>query len=397
MPHRIMPFWGGWEIRTFELFREFQVGSNVFRSGMKPDEYPFYAYAPVVDGVAQFENARFYIDKDGNLKATNAEIEGKIVTGAGSEIDGAYIKNLTVTSAKIANGAITTAKIANLAVTDAKIKDVSADKLTAGTIDASIIDVINIKADNITTGTLTGRTIQTDTPGKFRLVMKSGAEETWPNSLEMVSAANAHIGGILFEPTGDIELVGESFYINADPITVEGHLQVPISNTYDIGEPNYRWRHLYLSGNIYIDGLVDGVDVSAFKSSFDTHKSTHYSSGGDLYVPTNIRNVHWLYFDQSFGRILWGPDTIFDFEAAEIEVYKNLKPIGTDKSLGYSDAKWSDLWVVNLHTGDIDLGNNFKIKEEGDDKIAFYNPKGDKVMVLDKKGNLYLKGQVKQL
>lgn len=48
------------------------------------------------------------------------------------------LANLAVTTDKIANLAITNAKIANLAVTNAKIQSMSADKITAGTIEALI-------------------------------------------------------------------------------------------------------------------------------------------------------------------------------------------------------------------------------------------------------------------
>ncbi len=305
MPHRIMPFWGGWEIRTFELFREFQVGSNVFRSGMKPDEYPFYAYAPVVDGVAQFENARFYIDKDGNLKATNAEIEGKIVTGAGSEIDGVYIKDASIT--------------------DAKIVSLSANKLTAGTIDASIIDVININAENIKTGTLTGIDIQgvniigsiitggifqTSTSGR-RVVI-----DDTDNAIKFYDE-NGNYAGYLSGITGairsDKDIVSEQrlalglgyalrwggvnvmsvFSANTAELRIYKHLVPYVQPNLTLGTPSNRWHEIYghncfltgnldVDGNIIVDGTVDGVDISAFKGSFDTHKSTHYSSGGDL-------------------------------------------------------------------------------------------------------------------
>lgn len=51
--------------------------------------------------------------------------------------------------------------IANGAITNAMINDVSANKLTAGTIDASNITVTNLNASNITTGTINGQRIGT--------------------------------------------------------------------------------------------------------------------------------------------------------------------------------------------------------------------------------------------
>lgn len=67
-----------------------------------------------------------------------------------------HYQALSVTQAKIANLAVTTAKIANLAVTDAKIESLTADKLTAGTITATI-EVIG--------PTITGGIIRTNAGG----------------------------------------------------------------------------------------------------------------------------------------------------------------------------------------------------------------------------------------
>ena len=62
----------------------------------------------------------------------------------------------------IANQAIGSAYIKDLAVTDAKIQTLTADKITAGTIDADVIDVINLDADNITAGTIDGTVINVE-------------------------------------------------------------------------------------------------------------------------------------------------------------------------------------------------------------------------------------------
>jgi len=73
-----------------------------------------------------------------------------ILNHATNAFDGAWIKNLTIASAKIADGAIGTAKIADLAVTLAKIADgaVSAAKIATGAVGtAQLADggVTNVK------------------------------------------------------------------------------------------------------------------------------------------------------------------------------------------------------------------------------------------------------------
>ena len=52
------------------------------------------------------------------------------------------------------NGDFSGNSLENDTVTDKKIKSLTADKITAGTIDAKLINVINLKAENITTGFL---------------------------------------------------------------------------------------------------------------------------------------------------------------------------------------------------------------------------------------------------
>lgn len=58
--------------------------------------------------------------------------------------------------ANIQQGWITSVMIGDAQITNAKIKDMSADKITAGVIDASEVSIINLDAASITTGTITG-------------------------------------------------------------------------------------------------------------------------------------------------------------------------------------------------------------------------------------------------
>ena len=119
---KYFPALGNWNLSPKELFFDSVVSGQKYRTGMRPKDYPFYAFAPVVNGVVQYNSARFFVDKDGNLVATNAQITGKIIAGANSEIDWSYIKNVLVQ--------------------DAQIQSLSANKITAGT---GIINALDIK------------------------------------------------------------------------------------------------------------------------------------------------------------------------------------------------------------------------------------------------------------
>ncbi|HAL73539.1 MAG TPA: hypothetical protein DCM45_00430 [Clostridiales bacterium] len=93
----------------------------------------------------------------------------KLVTGTITAESG-VIADLAITTAKIAVGAITTAlietgavetaQIADGSITDAKIVGMTANKITAGTIDAANINVINLNADSLTVGTINGQRIE---------------------------------------------------------------------------------------------------------------------------------------------------------------------------------------------------------------------------------------------
>ena len=90
--------------------------------------------------------------KSGSITAN--EIESGTITAE-------QIKSGTITadSGIIAESAIGTTQIADGSITDAKIVGLTANKITAGTINAADVNIINLKADNITTGTINGKVI----------------------------------------------------------------------------------------------------------------------------------------------------------------------------------------------------------------------------------------------
>ena len=89
-----------------------------------------------------------------NLKADVAEIDTALIGKA--DIDLANIKNGCITTAMIGTGVIGTTQIADGSITDAKIVGLTANKITAGRLDAAQIEVVNLNAANITVGTING-------------------------------------------------------------------------------------------------------------------------------------------------------------------------------------------------------------------------------------------------
>lgn len=120
-------------------------------------------------GTATIADASITTAKIADAAITSAKIQDATITGAdiaSATITNANIANATITGANIANATITnanlgsaivqTGNIANLAVTNSLLATgISADKITVGTLDGSLITVKNLVADNIVTGTLT--------------------------------------------------------------------------------------------------------------------------------------------------------------------------------------------------------------------------------------------------
>lgn len=88
------------------------------------------------------ENLSAKVADLGYLSADSAEISY-------AKIDFSNVGTQVVSSSMIIDGAVTNEKVANL----------SANKITSGTIDASKITVTNLNADNITVGTINGKRI----------------------------------------------------------------------------------------------------------------------------------------------------------------------------------------------------------------------------------------------
>lgn len=94
-----------------------------------------------------------------SLKAANAEIIKLKANSLTADI--ADLKYAQIDFANVKGQVVTTSLIKDGAVTNEKVQSLSANKLTAGTIDASKIIVTNLNADNITVGTINGKRIGT--------------------------------------------------------------------------------------------------------------------------------------------------------------------------------------------------------------------------------------------
>lgn len=112
-------------------------------------------------GHANFENAPFSVDMQGNLIATKADVKGDInctslaINGASilvdNKINGGYIAARTIDTDQLAANSITTSKIAADAVTAAKVAAgaIETEHLVAGAVTAVKINTTDLAAEKI--------------------------------------------------------------------------------------------------------------------------------------------------------------------------------------------------------------------------------------------------------
>ncbi len=161
--------------------------------------------------------------------ATNAITAGTIAAGAIVAGDG-VISNLAITNAMIANATITGAKIANATITNALINDLSADKLTAGTINASVITVSNLSASNIVSGTLNCSLITVTN-------LSASSITTGTMSASRISAGTMSIGSgsLLVSGSGGTVTLGASGDIDASSNLTVNNIFMRASQVLQVG------------------------------------------------------------------------------------------------------------------------------------------------------------------
>lgn len=185
----------------------------------------------------------------------------------------------------------------------------------------------------ITGGTIIGARVATGAEDTFRMEMRETGVDPNPDALvwmdtdnEVVAGLTCTVGGILSivaddnlslaagagdtivinnvlgptpTATHDLGAAGNKFrnlYLS-NQLSVYGNSFLRNTHptagaTYDLGQNASRWKDLYLSGDIAVTGSVDGVDVSVFATTYNTHlaASTHHSSTSNnlTITPTKV-------------------------------------------------------------------------------------------------------------
>lgn len=156
-------------------------------------------------------------------------------------------------------------------VTSAKILSLSADKLTAGTINAGTITVINLNASNLTTGTINGSRFGTNTIGSGPVIggalhkqyVLSGQSSSIPYiASSSINLASCHVAGPINLPSnsdrsGCVILVNAFFEWNT--VSTAGWLVCGVMTGYRTGA--------LLSRPCYWDNGRDVLSFMTFHNS----------------------------------------------------------------------------------------------------------------------------------
>ena len=314
-----------------------------------------------------------------------------------------------------------------------------------GEVAAGSVISADISADRITTGTLTGRTIQTAPTNNFRLEMRQTGEADYPNELVWYSSTNAVLARITRTVQNSYDLLGlvgkdgtmvaENTWgtiiglgAGSQKVDIEGNVILEKTATAT-STTQYSSYALKLIGsvwdttNAWAEDRTFTIQVNAGSGAdgAEPYQLAFYDNTGNnvlvldprlkvLFPPQtnsdlgsstyywNNLYLNYLRFNSSYGQIYWGTDLVFDFYSAEVLINKNLKP-AAGLSLGYSAERWANIYGTNIYctnqtadkhiTGDLHFKDLFRVDEDKN-YLRFWNKKGQLIMKLSQDGELYV-------
>ncbi|GAB6702341.1 hypothetical protein BOVMAS03_14880 [Streptococcus uberis] len=219
---------------------------------------------------------------------SNSSILGQInLTDGTVKIDGKYVK---ITGQTLIDNGI---------ITNAMIKDLTADKIIGGTIDANKISVINLNASNITSGQISGGLIKggvlTALNGAMSIDLNNGTTEMY-NDNPAIRRVTADLPNQFIKfSTGtqpndnNYRIIGSGTKSNLTAaITSIGTNRLRTENNLDGG---FTGINIYAGGAGTGDSVVDRVEISS-----DILKIAHSANSSDRgWVFENINGLNNQY------------------------------------------------------------------------------------------------------
>lgn len=230
-------------------------------------------------GDAKFNNAPFRVDHEGNAIANSITVGGYIPTGGAAadvnsgatEIAGAKIVNLSITSTKIADNSISTPKLqANSVVAD----KIATNAIIAGKIAANAIESANIQAGQIKAANLdTGELITLSAQIKDAIITNAKIDSL---SADKLTAGTINVGfsgrpGYIYMRRGGSQSSNDAY------LRWEGGSQIWSDSSNYVGIKSTGERiYFYTGTSLYAlfqrnaqAGFYAGINVSGGNSNFD--------------------------------------------------------------------------------------------------------------------------------
>lgn len=234
-----------------------------------------------------------------SLKAANAEITQLKANSLTADI--ADLKYAQIDFANVKGQVVTTSLIKDGAVTNEKVQSLSANKLTAGVIDAAKITVNNLNADNITVGTINGKRIGTGSLSLDKLAEEVPTKEYLDKVQEELQGqidgnietfTKTEIPTLNNEPAVNWtdnatrkKHIGDICYVVNPASSADGY-SYRFADTGTLEAPNYEWVLIKdsdvtkaLQDIININGEITGikkfnVEISSWKTDTDSELSS---------------------------------------------------------------------------------------------------------------------------
>lgn len=222
-----------------------------------------------------------------NLTSNGSILSQINLTDGTVKIDGKYVK---ITGQTLIDNGI---------ITNAMIKDLTADKIIGGTIDANKISVINLNASNITSGQISGGLIKggvlTALNGAMSIDLNNGTTEMY-NDNPAIRRVTADLPNQFIKfSTGtqpndnNYRIIGSGTKSNLTAaITSIGTNRLRTENNLDGG---FTGINIYAGGSGTGDSIVDRIEISS-----DILKIAHSANSSDRgWVFENINGVNNQY------------------------------------------------------------------------------------------------------
>jgi hypothetical protein len=245
----------------------------------------------------------------------------------------------------------------------------------SATFSGTLSSGISITSPVITGGTITGSNLQTSASTSDNRIIVSGTN----NDIEFWNEDN------------DLSGTLSTFYTSTP------------SPTSGVSLEDVHGNYCFISGRSSMGFAELGTAYGSLSVVWDENDPA--TSRIEINVPVNIDgklNIHGDITPTAnssyyLGNTSYKWEGYFDFIHVDFVGSEGLHPaVSASYNLGNSSYKWANIWAVTTHFGDAYFANDFRMSEEGDDGINFYNKANEKLMILYKNGDLKIKGKLIQ-